>query len=99
MSMNISEALLQRPEQGSFDITAQPTKLCWEFQIHFDAATLGKAINVPASRRAKTCFIQQWWMQEIGDGTGFSDTFVHDLTAISNNLLSISVQEQVEIHF
>jgi len=56
--MGICESLLYCSEKGDLDIPVHTTKLWREVKIHFDAASLGEAVYVPASRGGKPCLIQ-----------------------------------------
>ncbi len=56
--MGICQSLLYCSEEGDLYVSVHTTKFWREIQIHLDAASSGEAINVPASRRAKSRLIQ-----------------------------------------
>ena len=77
MTVNVREALLNDPENGSFQILSETPQILWELQIDFDLAPFCKPIQVRTKTRGEPNFIEQWWMQQMRDGAQFSRQFLY----------------------
>src|SRR5262249_42462954 len=88
MAMHIGQALLQDAKQGGFDLLQKSRNRRRQVQLHFDFAPSRKTLHVPSDSRQQPALVKQRWMQQMGHGSGFRNTLVHELRTLLENFLS-----------
>src|SRR5258708_20660146 len=87
--MNICKTLLHGTENRRFRLTRQPLKTRGDFQIHFDLAAFGESIDVPVESGRKSRFVEQRWMEQVGDGADLSTEFLYQSRTVVNRTASL----------
>src|SRR5437899_6264600 len=86
MAMNIGETLLYGPENCRFRLAIEPLKIRGDLQIHFNLAPFGESLDVPMESRRKSRFIQQGWMEQMGNGADLSTEFLYQSRTVVNRI-------------
>ncbi len=96
--MNVCKTLLHGTENRRFRLTRQPLKTRGDFQIHFDLAAFGESIDVPVESGRKSRFVEQRWMEQVGDGADLSTEFLYQSRTVVNRTGSLGEAFDVGSH-
>jgi len=86
MAMNIRETLLNGPEDCGFCLAPEPLKIRGDLQIDFYLAPFGESLDVPMKSRSKSRFIQQRWMEQVGNRADLSTEFLYQSRTLVNGI-------------
>src|SRR5216684_8337452 len=86
MAMNIGETLLDGSENRRFRLAPEPLKIRGDLQIHFNFAPFGESIDVPMESRSESRFIQQRWVEQVGNRADLSTEFLYQSRTVVNRI-------------
>src|SRR5216684_2027241 len=86
MAMNVRETLLHGAENRRLRLAIQPLKIRGNLQIHCDLAALGESLCIPTESRSKSSFIQQRWMEQMGNCANLLAEFLYQSRTVVNRI-------------
>src|SRR5215510_15817468 len=84
MAVNVGKAFLHEPENGRFGISGPAAEIFGEIEVDGDFAALGEAFDIDLERGAKSHFIEQGRMEEMGNGANIAGHIADQSAAVGH---------------
>src|SRR5262245_15101777 len=86
VAMHVGQAFLHETKHSKRDLPGEAVEIVRDLNRSPDLAALRESFDIAAESQRKSDFVQQRWMQKIGDGTDLRIDLVHDPRVLSDHL-------------